>query len=94
MILEHVHITIAPERMTAYLEAFKEARPRVQGQPGCHSCRLLPKVDAPGEFLLLIEWESREDHTEGFRRSAEYEEWSRLLHSFYEVFPTVEYYQL
>jgi len=52
----------------------------------------LPKVDAPGEFLLLIEWERKADHTEGFRKSPEYEEWSRLLHPFYEVFPTVEYY--
>lgn len=94
MILEHVHITIAADRVTAYLEAFEEARPQVQCQPGCHSCRLLPKVDAPGEFLLLIEWESKADHTEGFRRSAEYLEWSRLLHPFYEVFPTVTYYEL
>lgn len=94
MILEHVHITVTPDRATAYLEAFKEARPQVQGQSGCHSCRLLPKLDAPGEFLLLIEWDSKADHTEGFRRSAEYREWSRLLHPFYEVFPTVAYYEL
>lgn len=94
MVLEHVHITITPERVTAYLEAFKEARPQVQSQPGCHSCRLLPKVDALGEFLLLIEWESKADHIEGFRLSPEYAEWSRLLHPFYEIFPTVEYYKL
>ena len=59
MILEHVHISVSPAKVSAYLEAFEQARPRVQGQPGCHSCRLLPKVDAPGDFLLLIEWESK-----------------------------------
>jgi len=94
MILEHVHITIAFDRTTAYRKAFEEVRPLVQEQPGCHSCRLLPRVDAPGEFLLLIEWERKTDHTEGFRRSVEYLEWSRLLHPFYEVFPTVAYYEL
>lgn len=94
MVLEHVHITISPGQVTAYLSAFERARPQVLGQPGCRSCRLLPKLDAPGEFLLLVEWERRTDHTEGFRRSAEYLEWSRLLHHFYAAFPTVTYYQL
>lgn len=92
MVLEHVHITVLPANVAAYLEAFEEARPLVQCQLGCRSCRLLPKVEALGEFLLLIEWERKADHTEGFRKSAEYAEWSRLLHPFYEVFPTVEYY--
>lgn len=55
MILEHVHIIVDPNRADAYLEAFAEARSQVQGQSGCRGCRLLPKVDMPGEFLLLIE---------------------------------------
>jgi heme-degrading monooxygenase HmoA len=94
MILEHVHITIAPDRVADYLKAFAQARPQVQGQPGCRSCRLLPALEEPGVFLLLIEWGSKEDHTEGFRKSAEYKEWSRLLHPFYEVFPEVRYFTI
>ncbi|WP_020568467.1 antibiotic biosynthesis monooxygenase family protein [Neolewinella persica] len=94
MILEHVHITIAPNRIAEYLKAFGQARPLVQVQPGCHSCRLLPALGEPGSFLLLIEWESKEDHTEGFRKSREYQEWSRLLHPFYEVFPEVNYFTI
>jgi len=94
MILEHVHITIAPERTADYLAAFERARPLVQRQVGCLGCRLLPKLDAPGEFLLLIEWESKAHHTEGFRGGAEYREWSALLHPFYDPFPTVDYYSL
>jgi len=31
-----------------------------------------------------------EDHTEGFRGSRQYQEWRRLLHSFFEPFPVVE----
>ena len=93
-VLEHVHITVAPERVDAYLEAFAKAQLLVEGQPGCRNCRLLPKLDAPGGFLLLIEWERQTDHTEGFRKSAEYAQWSALLHPFYEVFPTVDYYLL
>lgn len=94
MILEHVHISIPPGKTAAYLSAFVRARPLVLRQPGCHACRLLPKLGAQGEFLLLIEWETKKDHTEGFRKSVEYQEWSRLLHPFYNVFPTVEYYEM
>ena len=45
-------------------------------------------------LLLLVAWERLEDHTEGFRKSPEYEEWRRLLHHFYDPFPTVEHYRL
>lgn len=94
MILEHVHITINPDRADDYLKAFARAQPLVQGQPGCCSCRLLPADGEVGKFLLLIEWNSKEDHTEGFRKSTAYQEWSRLLHPFYNVFPEVNYFMI
>lgn len=94
MLLEHVHITIAPDQVDDYLTAFVRARPLVLGQSGCHSCRLQPKLDVRGDFLLLIEWESKEHHTEGFRKSPEYEVWSSWLHPFYDVFPTIEYFEM
>ncbi|OAV43013.1 antibiotic biosynthesis monooxygenase [Lewinella sp. 4G2] len=94
MILEHVLIEIDPARVPAYLAAFKRALPQVLCQDGCHGARLLPKVGAEGEFVLLIEWTSLAHHTEGFRNSDEYKTWSALLHPFYDTFPTVDYYEL
>jgi hypothetical protein len=38
---------------------------------------------------MLVEWDRLEDHTVGFRESAEYQEWRRLLHPFYDPAPTV-----
>jgi len=37
--------------------------------------------------------ETLEDHMIGFRQSAEYQEWKRLLHHFYDPFPTVEHFE-
>ncbi|NJL51951.1 MAG: antibiotic biosynthesis monooxygenase, partial [Hydrococcus sp. SU_1_0] len=37
--------------------------------------------------------ETIEDHTVGFRQSAEYQIWKKLLHHFYDPLPTVEHYQ-
>ncbi len=48
---------------------------------------------APSTYLLLVQWHRLEDHTEGFRGSPDYQQWSRLLHHFYDPFPTVEHYE-
>jgi hypothetical protein len=44
-------------------------------------------------YLLLVRWETLKSHTIGFRSSAEYQEWKKLLHHFYEPFPTVEHFE-
>ena len=59
---------------------------------GFVSLRLLRGIESPSRYLLLVEWETLEDHTEGFRKSAGYEEWRALLHHFYDPFPTVEHF--
>jgi heme-degrading monooxygenase HmoA len=49
-------------------------------------------LELPDRYLLLVWWETLEDHTIGFRGSAEYQEWRRQLHHFYEPFPTIEHF--
>jgi heme-degrading monooxygenase HmoA len=51
-------------------------------------------IERPSRYLLLVSWERLEDHTEGFRKSEAYEEWKRLLHHFYDPFPTVEHFSV
>ncbi len=43
--------------------------------------------------ILLVDWESLEAHKIGFRTSDTYLEWKRLLHHYYDPFPTVEHYK-
>jgi heme-degrading monooxygenase HmoA len=49
-------------------------------------------VEDDHRFLLLVRWETLEDHTEGFRGSSAYERWRQLLHHFYDPFPVVQHY--
>ena len=42
--------------------------------------------------MLLVEWDSLEAHTEGFRGSPAYQEWRALLHHFYDPHPVVEHF--
>ena len=60
---------------------------------GFRSLRLERSIESPSRYLLLVEWERLEDHTEGFRGSEEYQRWRTLLHHVYDPFPTVEHYE-
>ena len=43
--------------------------------------------------MLLVDWETIEDHNIGFRTSEAYLKWKALLHNYYDPFPTVEHYE-
>jgi heme-degrading monooxygenase HmoA len=93
MILEHAVLDVVPGEEHEFEEAFKQAKPIIASMPGFRSRRLARCIETRSRYLLLVEWERLEDHTEGFRGSAEYEEYRRLLHHFYEPFPDFAHYQ-
>ena len=40
-----------------------------------------------------VRWETLEAHEVGFRQSPQYQQWKKLLHHFYDPFPTVSHYR-
>ncbi len=62
----------------------------IKGYAG-HSLRKC--MEQQNKYILLVNWETREDHEIGFRQSGEYLEWKALLHHYYDPFPTVEHYE-
>jgi heme-degrading monooxygenase HmoA len=94
MILEVAILNIIPGREDAFLRAFAEAKAIISKMAGYVSHQLKRCVENTSRFILLVEWEKLSDHTEGFRGSEEYQEWKRLLHHFYDPFPTVEHYEI
>ena len=78
----------------AFEAAFAEAKGLISRADGFHLLSLERCVEVPNRYLLLVEWETLEAHTEGFRGSADYQRWRELLHHFYDPFPTVEHYEV
>lgn len=74
--------------------AFRQAQRIISLTPGYLSHELQRCIERPTRYVLLVRWETLEDHTEGSRKSDEYGEWKRLLHHFYDPFPTVEHFAL
>jgi heme-degrading monooxygenase HmoA len=93
MILEQAVLELAPDRSSEFEAAFAKAKTLIAATPGFCSLRLERCVETPGRYLLLVEWETIEAHTEGFRGSAAFDEWRRLLHHFYDPRPVVEHYE-
>lgn len=94
MITEQAVLDVKPGREGEFEAAFGRAKAIIASMPGFASLELHRCIERPSRYLLLVSWERLEDHTEGFRGSAEYEEWRRLLHHFYQPFPTVEHFNL
>ena len=92
MILEHAELSVTPGREAEFEAAFRSAAPIISGSPGFRRLLLSRCLERENVFLLLVEWNSLEDHTEGFRGSPGYQEWRRLLHGFYDPFPVVEHF--
>jgi len=74
--------------------AFLEAQEIISSMKGYVSHQLQRCHEKENRYILLVNWLKLEDHTEGFRKSTEYEKWKELLHHFYDPFPTVEHYEL
>ncbi|MGE0824476.1 MAG: antibiotic biosynthesis monooxygenase [Candidatus Binatia bacterium] len=92
MILEGALLQIKDGQAGAFEEAFRKASSIIASMPGYVTHELHRCCEVSGKYLLLVRWHRLEDHTVGFRGSTEYQEWKRLLHHFYEPFPTVEHF--
>lgn len=94
MITEQAILDVRPGEESDFERDFGEAQPLIASMPGFESLHLHRCVERTSRYLLLVTWERLEDHLEGFRGSSEYEKWRRLLHPYYDPFPTVEHFRL
>ena len=92
MILEAAYLQVRPGQSAQFESAFRRASAIIAASPGYISHELQRCLEVADKYLLLVRWETLEDHTVGFRGSAAYGEWRQLLHHFYEPFPTVEHF--
>jgi heme-degrading monooxygenase HmoA len=93
VITEHALLEVVEGRDDEFIEAMTRAKTIIAGSPGFVSLRVERCIERSRCFLLLVQWETLEDHTDGFRGSPAYEEWRAALHHFYDPFPVVEHFE-
>jgi heme-degrading monooxygenase HmoA len=62
--------------------------------PGFHSYEVRHSLETPTRYLLLIQWNSLEDHTVRFRESESYTKWSAIVRPFFGRPPEVQHFEL
>ncbi|RTZ18005.1 antibiotic biosynthesis monooxygenase [Vibrio aquaticus] len=93
MILEVAILDVKPNLEAEFEQNFAKAQTIISSMKGYVSHQLQRCIENPSRYILLVNWQTLEDHEQGFRQSAEYQEWKALLHHFYDPFPTVEHFE-
>jgi heme-degrading monooxygenase HmoA len=79
MVVEIAVFTTKDGHAEQFAAAYSQAREVLVGSPGCRSARMTRGIENPDRFVLLVEWDTLEDHTEGFRGSDRFTQWRALI---------------
>jgi|TARA_B110000093_G_scaffold37123_1_gene38852 heme-degrading monooxygenase HmoA len=93
MILEVVILNVKSGKEKQFEIDFETAGQFISSIKGYIKHSLRKCLEQNNKYILLVEWENLEDHTIRFRQSEQYLEWKKILHHYYDPFPTVEHYE-
>ena len=94
MILEIAQLLIKQGETAGFEAAFSKAGHIISAMNGYLGHELQRCIENDHHYMLLVRWQTLEDHTVGFRQSVQYQVWRELLHHFYDPFPTVLHYTI
>ena len=95
MILEVADIRIAPGQQAAFDEAIQRGLETVLSRsPGFRGFKVNKGVESPERYLLMVYWETPENHTVDFRQGPLFPAWRAIVGPFFAVPPVVEHFKL
>jgi heme-degrading monooxygenase HmoA len=95
MILELADIRIHAGQQTAFDEAIQRGLQTVISQAkGFQGFKVNKGIEHPERYVLMIFWDTLEDHTVHFRQSPAFAEWRAIVGPFFATPPVVEHFEL
>jgi heme-degrading monooxygenase HmoA len=95
MILEVADFRIAPGQQAAFEEAIQRGVTTVISQAkGFRGWKVNKGVESPERYLLMIFWDTLEDHTVGFRQGPLFAQWRGIVGPYFAQPPVVEHFTL
>jgi heme-degrading monooxygenase HmoA len=93
MIVERAMLHVTPGAEADFEAAFAQSREVVAQADGFRSLRLARGIESPSTYLLLIEWDSVEDHMTGFRESERFAQWRAPIGPYFAQPPDMEHFE-
>lgn len=93
MILEVAMLEVKKGLENEFEKDFKKASVYISSINGYLNHKLKKCLEQKNKYILLVEWNSLEDHIIGFRESEQYNYWKEILHHYYDPSPIVEHYE-
>ena len=95
MILEIADIRIPPGRNAEFDAAIRRGLETVVARAdGYRAHRVVKGIESTDRYVLMIWWQTLEDHTVGFRGGPLFAEWRAIVGPFFAVPPSVEHFDL
>jgi heme-degrading monooxygenase HmoA len=93
VILERAIFQVTAGTEPDFEAAMQQAKDVIAQSRGFRSFRLQRGIEQPSTYLLLVEWDSVEDHMQGFRESELFARWRELIGPYFAAAPDVQHYQ-
>ena len=95
MILEHADIRIDPARAADFEAAIVHGVTTViRHAQGFQGYKVNRSLESPGRYILMIYWDTLEDHTVAFRGSDAFTAWRASVGPYFAQPPVVEHLEL
>lgn len=95
MILELVDIRIQEGKQEEFDAAITKGLQQVISKARGYKGHQVNKgIETPERYVLMIYWETLENHTVDFRQSQAFQEWRAIVGPYFALPPTVEHFNL
>ncbi|HRF98769.1 MAG TPA: antibiotic biosynthesis monooxygenase, partial [Aggregatilineales bacterium] len=92
MILEIAEFYIRPNTQPAFESALRESLDKyISKSHGFINAQLHQSIEDDTRFILLVNWETLEDHTVGFRQSEQFKYHRELITPYFAKDPFVQH---
>ena len=95
MILEIADFRITPGQQAGFEEAIVRAANTVASQAkGFRGWKVNHSIESPDRYVLMIYWDTVDDHMVGFRQGPLFAQWRAIIGPFFAQPPVVEHFTL
>lgn len=92
--VEIIRYDIPESERSNFEKAYADAGIHLQASKYCLGYEIIHGDEEPNNYIVIINWTSKEEHMQGFRRSPEFMPFFNLVKSFFNSIKEMKHYEL